>query len=155
SYLAPTFANRGLTTKIFAPEDNNWDQADSDSATILQNAAARARVDIVAGHVYPGGNYSRPMNTALAYGKPVWQTESSAIYDPWTINGALAWPHIINTQLSQAQVSAWVWWTLAHHQNPERLLSFENAADDPADGQTVYASKGFWVLGQFSKFIRP
>jgi glucuronoarabinoxylan endo-1,4-beta-xylanase len=160
NYLRPTFAANQVTTKVISPEAADWDHAESKSpfptlpgsppllTQIYNNAAALDRLDIAAAHMY-GGHFWEPLQGALAHGKPVWQTEASLAGDPATMDGALSWASRIHQSLTGAQVSAWLWWTLAlPPENGESLI--------PLHGAPRYSvTKTFWALGNFSKFIRP
>ena len=117
-------------------------------------------------------------------GKPVWASEIccqisggggyGAQYDP-TMAGALTMTNYIYTDMSYADDSAFQWWTaLSSAMGCDPATSStcatsvnENAAgwndgllyydpDYASDGnQTIYPTKRFYALGQYSKYVRP
>jgi glucuronoarabinoxylan endo-1,4-beta-xylanase len=153
-YLSPTFAAKHIAAKVIAPETSEWNQVDSYLSATYNNPTALSRVDIVAGHLY-GGDASLALE-ALNHGKTIWQTEVSMKFPVFDIEGTLLWAALINQSLTGAQVSAWIWWSLAMLPNNgspgdnQLLISLD---DSSAGHFTV--SKTFWALGNFSRFIRP
>ena len=117
-------------------------------------------------------------------GKPVWATEIccqisggggyGAQYDP-TMAGALTMTNYIYTDLSYADDAAFDWWTALSSSlgcDPETDSTCATTVNtsstawndgliyyDPdyaADGdQTLYMTKRFYALGQYSRFVRP
>jgi O-glycosyl hydrolase len=150
-------------------------------AATYGNPNALAEVDIVASHLY-GGDYSLPFTTAIDSGKPIWQTEAGGnwndcpsgvsgptgigdevcawdenegYFDPRattcsTMSCALLWSRTIWTSLTGGRVSAWLWWLLAYnYPSSGNLIHLNNS------NVSFGTSKAFWVLGNYSKFIRP
>jgi glucuronoarabinoxylan endo-1,4-beta-xylanase len=125
-------------TKLIAAESFHFDHALTDP--ILNDAAAAAQVDIIAGHIYGSGLADYPL--ARQRGKEVWMTE----HYTESANSANAWPLALDVgtevqKLMAANFSAYVWWAIRRSYG---LLT--------EDGQV---SKRGYVLAQFSKFIRP
>ena len=117
-------------------------------------------------------------------GKPVWASEIccqisggggyGAQYDP-TMAGALNMTNYIYTDMSYADDSAFQWWTAlssAMGCDPDTSSTCATTVNtnstgwndgllyyDPdyaSDGnQTIYPTKRFYALGQYSKFVRP
>ncbi|MBA3462813.1 MAG: VCBS repeat-containing protein [Deltaproteobacteria bacterium] len=137
-----------IPAKLIAPETSDWDLIDTYLTDTYNNTNARAKLDIAAGHLY-GGN---PANSswAIGYGKRLWQTEASIRWTPWTMSDSLNWAKAIHEGLSIAGISAWLWWNLALWQDTGSLMSLDNSSTG-----AFSVSKTFWVLGNFSKFIRP
>ena len=121
---------------------------------------------------------------AQSYGKPLWMTESCCVvttsnglrsgigYDP-TITGGVAMAGLIARDLTRANDAAWDWWvalSAAMGCNPVRDPACPQQKNDQGwnDGlieydpdygsdhnYSLYPTKRFWVLGNFSKFVRP
>ena len=72
---------------------------------ILNDSAACANLDIVAGHIYGGGLQSYPL--AAEKGKEVWMTEHLILENDWS--AALSTANDINACLSSG-MSAYIWW---------------------------------------------
>jgi O-glycosyl hydrolase len=121
---------------------------------------------------------------AESYGKQLWMTEICCVvttsnglqsgmgYDP-TITGGVAMADLIDTDLTQANDAAWDWWVALSAamgcdpvQDPacpqqrndqgwnDGLIEYDpNYGSD--HNYVVYPTKRFWVLGNFSKFVRP
>jgi glucuronoarabinoxylan endo-1,4-beta-xylanase len=149
-YLSPTFAANRIAAKVIAPETSSWDLEESYMNETYNNPTAALRLDIAAAHLY-GGDPSLVFQNALTHGKKIWETEASLSNPVWDINGALSWATTIHRSLTEAQVNAWVWWTLAMWRGSDEDLM---GLDDASTG-AFSVSKTFWALGNFSKFIRP
>ena len=121
---------------------------------------------------------------AQSYGKPLWMTESCCVvttssglrsgigYDP-TITGGVTMADLIARDLTQANDAAWDWWvalSAAMGCNPVRDPACPQQKNDQGwnDGlieydpnygsdhnYSLYPTKRFWALGNFSKFVRP
>jgi O-glycosyl hydrolase len=117
-------------------------------------------------------------------GKPVWASEIccqisggggyGAQYDP-TMAGALTMTNYIYTDMSYADDSAFQWWTAlssAMGCDPETSSTCATTVNDNSAGwndgllyydpdyasdgnQTIYPTKRFYALGQYSKYVRP
>jgi len=125
-------------TRLMAPESFNFSRQFTDP--ILNDPAASAQVDIVAGHVYGGGLADYPL--ARQQGKEVWMTE----HFTESANSANAWPLALDVgteihNIMSANFSAYVWWAIRRGYG---LLT--------EDG--VVSKRGY-LLAQYSKFIRP
>jgi O-glycosyl hydrolase len=125
-------------TKLMAAESVKFDRAMTDP--ILQDAAAAAQVDIVAGHVYGGGVSDYPLAREL--GKEVWMTEHYRASD----SSSNEWPLALDVgreihNLMAANFSAYVWWYLRRSYGPLT-----------EDGQV---SKVGYQIAQYAKFVRP
>ncbi len=130
-------------TRIIASESFNFDRAETDP--ILQNPAASAQLDIVAGHLYgtPGGPFDYVL--AREQGKEIWMTEH------YTDSGdepdrANFWPLALDvademTASMKANYNAYIWWYIRRGYG----LIF--------DSEQV--SKRGWLFSQFSRFVRP
>jgi O-glycosyl hydrolase len=151
-YLRPTFAAHQIGAKVIAPETSNWDIEEQYLSETYNNPAATGRLDIAAAHLY-GGDPSRVFQNALTHGKQIWQTEASLSNLVWDMGGALSWATTISKGLTDAQISAWIWWGLAGAGGDTNLIKLDDVNGHSPD--TFSVSKTFWALGNFSKFVRP
>jgi len=125
-------------TRLMAPESFHFNRQFSDP--ILNDAAAAAQVDIVAGHIYGSGLADYPLARQL--GKEVWMTEHYTDSN----NPANAWPLALDVgteihDVMSANFSAYVWWAIRRAYG---LIT--------EDG---LVSKRGYLMAQYSKFIRP
>jgi O-glycosyl hydrolase len=144
-YLYNALANNGVSsTKIMIPESQNWPDYQGLAATAMSDSTSNM-VGIIADHNYDG-TYGPATLTKNSYGKALWQTEV-ATFD--TLNASIAngvyWAGRIHAFLTVAQVNAWHYWWLVS-QNPDN----EGLTD--ANG---IPAKRMYVLGQYSRFVRP
>ncbi len=143
--LGPTLDVAGLDTKIIIGESFNNNLNITDPT--LNDSASRGYCDIVAAHTYGGGPTAYPL--AQTYNKEYWMTERSNFdaYDA-TMAGTpgmgLVTAKWIHNHLVNAEYNAFIYWWLASDQNNEGLRS-----------ETLGIPKRFWVMGNYSKFIRP
>ena len=138
--LGPTFAQRGLTTKIMVPEESGWHFELASAA--LSDPATAQYLAIVAGHDYDGGLGTVPQ----ASGKQLWETETSDFnaFDAGMGSGLQYATQIYNF-LTVAQANAWnYWWLKSGNNDNEGLL-----------GSSGQVTKRLYTVGNYSKFIRP
>ena len=145
--LGPTLDS---SCRIIVPEETNWNNVDNFYNPIHNDPAARAFVDIVAGHVYGGD----PNVSYNQFGKPVWETEWSydTSKDDLTINNGLVWAHNFWKLLVNAEVSACHHWWLINMHNDGRQQALISASPG-VPGFKV--AKRLWTIGNYSKFVRP
>lgn len=156
-YLKPAMTAAGLTTKLMVPEpavyggtsyfNSNW------ANPILSSPGMAAAVDIVGTHGYGQlQNLSGPCTTCQAYGKPYWQTEVSTLHGGYngSISNALGWSTSIYQALNKGGFSAYFyWWAMSFAGDNEGLIDYSNTTF------TFQIPKRLYVIGQFSRFIRP
>lgn len=114
-------------------------------------------------------------NRAQQYGVDVYQTEWSMLdngdgydecpdYDEASyIDMSLAMSRIIYQDLAVANVRSWSYWTTAAQEVYSqknrfyliRIIPQDGDYGDIAKGGTYNANKNLWVLGNYSRFIRP
>lgn len=70
------------------------------------------------------------------------------------MDAALRVARVIHCDLVFAQASAWQWWLAVANGDYKDGLIYTDY-DQPGDPQTIYPSKTFWALGNYSRFIRP
>lgn len=154
--LGPAMA--GIDVKVMAPETMNWYAFPSYFTAIKNSPIAYGYVDIFAGHRYGLGPDSKnadvvAANKAIAGDttKEYWQTE----VDTGTANGdptgdgiasALLMAKEMHIDLTVVNLNAWhIWWLYNASGNGGFLY----------DTTTKVWSKRLWVLGNFSRFVRP
>lgn len=154
--LGPAMADIGV--KVMAPETMNWYAFPSYFTAIKNNAKAYGYVDIFAGHRYGRGpdNTSTDVvaaNKAIAAdtSKEYWQTEvdtgtASGDSSGDGISSALLMAGQMHADLTVANLNAWhIWWLYNAAGNGGFLFDTTNKV----------WSKRLWVLGNYSRFVRP
>ena len=146
-YLGPAMAPLGV--KVMGPETQNACGFKTYYAAIQSDTAAWNAVDIFASHEYGCGTL--PSEPAIATAnKEYWETE----VDTGTANGdspgdgiasALLTATTIHNDLTKANLNAWHYWWLYCSNNSGCLYD---------TGTKVWA-KRLWVMGNFSRFVRP
>jgi glucuronoarabinoxylan endo-1,4-beta-xylanase len=154
--LGPAMAN--IDVKVMAPETMNWYGFPSYFTAIQNNAVAYGHVSIFAGHRYGLGPDSTnsavvAANKAIAAdtSKEYWETE----VDTGTASGdssgdgiasALLMAKQMHADLTVANLNAWhLWWLYNASGNGGFLFDTTNKV----------WSKRLWVLGNYSRFVRP
>ena len=149
NYLGPTLKANGQSgVELMMPETGCVNLLASYADPTLLDPSAAAYVGIIGVHDYcSGSGASAPY--ANAQGKPVWLTETSetTAWDP-SISDGLKWAQSIHNLLVNMNVSAWHYWNLIGNNG----AGYENEGLIFPDGTT---SKRLYVLGNYSKFIRP
>jgi O-glycosyl hydrolase len=116
------------------------------------------------------------------YGKPLWSTEICCFdtrtgawgpqYDP-TIRGALVMANLIWQGMTEANDAAFHWWVALSSELGCDPLAHPGCEREPNDdgwndgllyydpnyaengNQTIYLTKRYWALGNFSRYVRP
>ena len=92
-----------------------------------------------------------------------WMTEYNPMEGPnneggngrdLTMETALNVARVIHYDLTITNASAWQWWTAVSPEDYKDGLIYTNYYN-PGDNQTIILSKNLWVLGNYSRFIRP
>ncbi len=144
SYLGPALA--GTDTKLMAPETENWYGIGSYLTSLQNNADAWKYTSIVATHEYGGSPAAYPQIAQA--GKRFWETE---IYDTDNnedpgMGSALRVANLIHQALTIANMNAWHFWWVYPCCNDNGALWDKN---------TNQPSKRLWVMGNYSRFVRP
>jgi glucuronoarabinoxylan endo-1,4-beta-xylanase len=139
-YLYNALSNNGVgSTKIMIAESAYWS---FDLTTASMNDVTTSNmVGVLAAHAY--GSTASPVNTD---GKPLWETEVSTFeaFDGSMGNG-LYWANQIHSFMTVAEANAWnFWWLVSNNPDNEGLTDTNGI---PA--------KRMYVLGQYSRFVRP
>ena len=142
--LIPDFTKHGITTKIMMPEETGW-FFDMATAT-LDDPTTAAGVSIIAAHNYDGAA-AAPYPLGQGLGKKLWETEVSTTdsYDG-SIGNGLYWGQKINDFMTVASANAWHYWV---------LLNPGSSDNGGLMGPSNEATKRLYVMGNFSKFVRP
>jgi glucuronoarabinoxylan endo-1,4-beta-xylanase len=140
-YLYQALSNNGVgSTKIIIAEQGLWNFALT--AAAMSDLTTSNMVGILGAHDY---DYS--VGTVDNGGKPLWETEVSSLggsYDGSITNG-LYWANQIHAFMTIVQANAFnYWWLIPQSTDNEGLT---DASGNPA--------KRMYVLGQFSRFVRP
>jgi len=169
---------RHQRTGIIADESSSTVQFNTELPEWIAQPGTARYVSRLAHHTYnnPGDDQrARIHETSKAVGKPSWSTEICCFgkggtgwaqeYDP-TIDGGLNLSRIIHKDLATAHDSAFHWWVALS----EMIGSDPHARNDEGwnDGliyydpryavngnQTLYFTKRYYALGQYSKFVKP
>ena len=138
-------ADNVSSTRIMLPESQNWQDPQHLAATAMNDPNVAADVGIIADHNYDGNNGPTPL-THPTYGKALWETEVST-FDAFNgdINNAMYWAGRFHLFMTGAEVNAYhYWWLISENTDNEGLTDNKG---NPA--------KRMFVLGQFSRFVRP
>ena len=149
SVLRREFEKKGVFSAlpeftILAPEHANFDE--DLILPSLADANTAGLIGIVGAHQYEFGPWNvgsyepTPLTHSLAAGKKIWVTEwnTDAFQGKTALETALLLASLIQADLTQANVSAYVhWW-------------YKDLVDS-----TGAPNKNLWAIGQFSRFVRP
>jgi len=154
--LGPAMA--AINVKVMAPETMNWYGFPSYFNAIKNDAAAYSAVSIFAGHRYGLGPDSKNADVVAANkviaadpSKEYWETEvdtgtGSGDSSGDGIASALLMAKQMHADLTVANLNAWhLWWLYNASGNGGFLYDTSN---------NVW-SKRLWVLGNYSRFVRP
>jgi glucuronoarabinoxylan endo-1,4-beta-xylanase len=153
-HLQPALSGSGLATKIMVPEPAIYSNFDASWGTpILGNASMRSAVSMMATHAYGRtDDLSKPCTSCTQYNKPLWQTEHGNLngrYDG-SIDEGLTWATEIYKAMSVGQFNAWFyWWVLTTQNDNQGLINASPTTD------SFQVPKRLFVIGQYSRFIRP
>jgi glucuronoarabinoxylan endo-1,4-beta-xylanase len=144
SYLGPALAN--TDTKLMAPETMNFCGLSTYLPALQSNADAWKYTSIVATHEYGCSPQAYPQIAQA--GKEFWETE---IYDTDNnedagMGSALRVFKIIHEALTIANMNAWHFWWVYPCCNDNGAL-WDKATNKP--------SKRLWIMGNYSRFVRP
>ena len=151
--LGPLMAANGLSNvKIILPETSNYGNLAGLADTCLDDTNCAKYISVAASHVY-SGNVAAYANAANK-GKHIWETEISTFETPFdaSITNGLKWALNIHKFLTNANASAWHYWLIKDDEycDNETLLSGGRCSGGPGA-----PSKRLWVMGNWSKFVRP
>lgn len=133
-----------LTTGIDASEDND-EQSTINSINAYGSAASN--VTVIACHTYSANNPTGICNQAVTSRKPVWVSE----YGDGDASG-MTMARRIRDDITGTRAAAWVYWQFVDN---ARGWGFLNNALNGRGKTNFIINKKFYVMGQFSEFIRP
>jgi glucuronoarabinoxylan endo-1,4-beta-xylanase len=148
--LYSALAAQGLSsTKIIAPESEDWSGDTALYTPTLSDPNAAADVSIIANHDYvPNnavGDQASPAALSVS-GKALWETEVALLSgsDSSIANGVY-YAQRIYQYMTQANANAYhYWWLVASGSGNEGLLDTGSAV-----------TKRLFTFGQYSRFVRP
>ena len=169
---------RGQRTGIIADESSSTVNFNTEVPQWISQPDTAQYVDKLAHHTYnnPGDDQrAKIYETSKSVGKQSWSTEICCFgnggtgwaqeYDP-TIDGGLNLSRIIYKDFATAHDSAFQWWVALSEQigsdplaknsegwNDGLIYYDPNYATN--GNQTLYYTKRYYALGQYSKFVRP
>jgi O-glycosyl hydrolase len=96
-------------------------------------------------------------------GWKIWMTEYCVMEGPegkgggrrdLTMATALDVARVMHADLTMVGVSAWQWWTAVSNVRYLDGLIYTDYRN-PGDAETIYPARLLWVMGNFSRFVRP
>jgi glucuronoarabinoxylan endo-1,4-beta-xylanase len=126
----------GVKTPMLMPESFHYDQTLSNPT--LNDPVAAANLAYIGGHLYGAAIQNYPLAHSL--GKHTWMTEY--LVNDQTIGAAIDTGQQISDTLTLGNMSAYIWWKTIGNANG--LLNAAGVLQPRA-----------YVMGQFSKFVRP
>ncbi len=176
---------RGLATGIIADESNEVGNFNAQVPQWVGQSGTSQYVSALAHHTYDNPSQSSlngARTVGSNAGKKLWATEVCCFtgigkgwgqqYDP-SITGGLALADVIYRDFAHADDSAFHWWTALSPKlgcDPRASSSCATSVNSTGwnDGliyydpnyasngnQTLYMTKRYYALGQFSKYVRP
>ncbi|RPE38429.1 O-glycosyl hydrolase [Streptomyces sp. Ag109_O5-1] len=169
---------RHQKTSIIADESSKTTQFVSELPQWISQPDTAQYVSKLAHHTYNNptdGQLGNVYETATSVGKPSWASEICCFgkgstgwnqeYDP-TIDNALLMSRIIYKDFASAHDSAFQWWVaLASGYGSDPTARNDDGWNDGLiyydpdyatnGNQTLYFTKRYYALGQYSKFVRP
>jgi O-glycosyl hydrolase len=148
------FADEGITTKIFMPEDIGYlDGVSSMVQPTLNDADARKYASIIAVHGYaldgvtadsPDAQTWQTMYSwGAPYNMPLWMTETSGFSND--MKGAMDLAKAMYTAINFGNVSAWLHWALSQ----EKIDEFSLMSSSGEKSKRYNVSKNFY------RYVRP
>lgn len=149
--FGPTLRASGLSTKVACCDTLGFNQLPNYVNAVRADPSADANVAAFTSHGYSGAP-AAPISTD---GRPLWESE-------WAINGStwntawddgstasgITWAQQIHTGLTAANLNAFLyWWGISATSHDSSLIGLS--------GSTLTASKRYYALLGYSRFIRP
>jgi glucuronoarabinoxylan endo-1,4-beta-xylanase len=162
TYLAPTITalpSPQNSTLIIMPEPGKSSLVGTYANTAFADSSRPALLQIAGTHNYDNynstaGSFQIPTTSPAYPNAPrYWETEVYAsisgvnTYDPSIADG-LAWAQVIHNWMTIANANAWHWWTIDETGGPTTNEGLYGP-------DTTTPAKRLWVIGQWSKFVRP
>jgi len=167
--VSARFPKKGVTLGknglgIMMPEFENFGVSYNDMIKpSIDSPAANSIITHIALHQYNGAYDSTDKAGAKAFpdiaatGKRFWQTEVSGsggqMPSGTGIDNALFYARMIHYDFTLSQTNAYLYWWLWRNGDKER--NFPGGLVNIVDGEKIVTSKRLYILGHFSRFIRP
>ncbi|MFG2740124.1 glycoside hydrolase [Streptomyces chartreusis] len=169
---------RGQRTGIIADESTSTVKFNDEVPRWINEPGTAQYVDRLAHHTYDNpsdANRAKVYETSKSVGKTSWSTEICCFgkggtgwaqeYDP-TIDGGLNLSRVIYKDFATAHDSAFHWWVaLSEMIGSDPLAKNDQGWNDGLiyydpdyaknGNQTLYFTKRYYALGQYSKFVKP
>jgi O-glycosyl hydrolase len=142
--LRPALARCGLKTGLVASEDN--DEQRAINALKAYAPTTQQMLSHLATHTYTANNPDGIRKLAAALGRPLWVTE----YGDGEASG-LRLARRIRDDLVETRACAWIYWQFAEPGSNWGLVRYRRGEANPS----FSINKKFYVMSQFSCFIRP
>lgn len=172
--LGPALSSAGFgNVKIGIPDVGHWFDDDVVS-TCLNDSACAEYVSVIGAHDYGTGSvdgggtgycchtYTSPPSAVVSSGKPVWMDEVNGGFSYntaaslWNWDASIAdgmlWAHNIHDAIVVGGVSVYNYWNIIDCQCGGVSTPLNDGISE-ADLTTV--GKRYYVIGQWSKFVRP
>lgn len=171
SNMGPTFASDGLSTLIFVPEGGNYSVSNSLGAACGSDSSCNQYVNFnwhdyqaslsgtntVAPNPYPSG---------WPEGKKYWETEAScgdgygpnfceSGFNTDMATDGLGWAAVIDQRIASDGANAWLYWQMIDYNLAGGGPSTDDGGLMSNSAGGYVAAKRAYVLGQYSKFVRP
>jgi O-Glycosyl hydrolase len=146
SQVNASLAAKGLTgTKLSAPEEYSID--DSSVSYNSYTSAVKSAITQINTHTYGGANRAAFRNIAASNGKTPWVSE----YGDGDASG-LTMSRTILKDIRNMGVTAWIYWQAVD--SADGWGFFKNVLNS-AQTTSYTVNKKYYVMGNYSKFIRP
>ncbi len=137
------------SVKIMIPESQHWSANPTLYTTTMNDVNVAPMVGIIANHNYDNCPPTATPAAINSFGKALWETEVAKLSCAGSFDGSMAdglyWARRIHLFMTSAQANAFhYWWLISGNPDNEGLT---DQAGNPA--------KRMWVLGNFSRFVRP
>jgi O-glycosyl hydrolase len=142
--LRPALDRRGLSAGLIASEDNTEQLAVA--AVSSYDATTQKLLSRIATHTYSANNPKGIRRLAVALDRPLWISE----YGDGEASG-LQLARRVRDDLVQTHARAWIYWQFAEPDSNWGLVRYHRRETNPP----FSFNKKFYVLSQFSCFIRP
>jgi len=142
--LRPALDRRGLSAGLIGSEDTA-EQLAYESVSAYDSAAQKL-LSRIATHTYHANNPDGLRRLAAAIGRPLWISE----YGDGESSGLML-ARRIRDDIVQTHACAWIYWQFAEPGGNWGLVRFRSRNPDGP----ISPNKKFYVMSQFSRFIRP
>jgi glucuronoarabinoxylan endo-1,4-beta-xylanase len=157
-HLGPVFEQRGLDVMIVAPDTAHLKNLPAFATALLADADAKKYLAGISTHPYESSGFDPDWSVPRDNGLFFWQTEiSQENFNPRdnpdpSMTSALSMVRMMHDHLTRLWMGAWNWWNLT--------AVTENYEDDPNRQNPALIQNGMkfkraYVMGNFSKFVRP